>query len=282
MNKREFLAAAVGVGAGLGASTALARVPTPAEDRARIARETTRPAAPPHRMMKTTLMFKSPEGFPNGMDAAPEGLWVAEQLTVEGVGSSSNVNLFSMDGKLLKTVPTESKNTSGLAFGGGHLWVGGNAAPNGIYQTDLNGRLIARRDIPMGGGGNHGVAYHDGKVYLVANRMRGILRVDARTWAPEFFFPWTFARTHDIAYDNGAIWMVTGSGREAGEKPGLAKYEAATGRLLETAEFLPGSADPHGLAVKDGVLYSCDPGIHPGWEYGRSPGTGYIFRIDYA
>src|SRR5690606_18756834 len=159
---------------------------------------------------------------------------------------------------------------------------GGNAAPNGIYQTDLNGRLIARRDIPLGGGGNHGVAYHDGKVYLVANRMRGILRVDARTWEPEFFFPWTFARTHDIAYDNGAIWMVTGSGREAGEKPGLAKYEAATGRLLETAEFVPGSADPHGLAVKDGVLYSCDPGIHPGWEYGRSPGTGYIFRIDYA
>ncbi|MDB5466256.1 MAG: hypothetical protein JWQ46_1018 [Phenylobacterium sp.] len=285
MNKREFLSAGVGagmgVGLGLGAARAASAQPLTA-DQQRIQRETRRAAQVPHRQVKSTLMFKSPEGYPNGMDVAPEGFWVAEQLTVEGIGSSSNVNLVDPNGKLLKTVRTESKNTSGLAYGGGYLWVGGNAEPNGIYQTDLNSRLVARRDIPLGGGGDHGAAYHEGKVYLTANRLRGILRVDAKTWAPEYLIPWTFPRTHDIAYDKGALWMVTGSGVGAGEIAGLAKYDAATGALLETAEFVPGSADPHGLACRDGVLYSCDAGVHPGWELHRSPASGYIFRIDFV
>jgi len=45
----------------------------------------------------------------------------------------------------------------------------------------------------------------------------------------------------------------------------LVKYDAATGRVLELAEFLPGSSDPHGLAMHEGALISCDDGIHPGW-----------------
>ncbi len=45
--------------------------------------------------------------------------------------------------------------------------------------------------------------------------------------------------------------------------PGLIKYDAATGRPLETAEFIEGSADPHGLAMYNGKLISCDAGIGP-------------------
>jgi hypothetical protein len=43
----------------------------------------------------------------------------------------------------------------------------------------------------------------------------------------------------------------------------LVKYDAATGRVLETAEFATNSCDPHGLAMHDGALISCDAGIHP-------------------
>ena len=63
-------------------------------------------------------------------------------------------------------------------------------------------------------------------------------------------------------------------------RAGLVKYDAATGKVLETADFEPGSSDPHGLAWHNGVLYSCDAGIHPGWAENKSPTHGYIFRID--
>jgi hypothetical protein len=44
---------------------------------------------------------------------------------------------------------------------------------------------------------------------------------------------------------------------------------------------VPGSADPHGLTCRDGVLYGCDAGIHPGKEAGWSPGSGYILRVEF-
>ncbi len=83
--------------------------------------------------------------------------------------------------------------------------------------------------------------------------------------------PITTARWHGIAWDNGSIWMVTGSSdvdryvEQDGKlthttTPGLVKYDAATGQALETAEFIEGSADPHGLAMHNGTLISCDAG----------------------
>jgi hypothetical protein len=70
--------------------------------------------------------------------------------------------------------------------------------------------------------------------------------------------------------------MVTGNDRGAG----LVKYDAATGRVLETAEFAAQDCDPHRLALHNGVFYSSDVGIHPGWPEDKSPTPGYIFRID--
>ena len=79
-----------------------------------------------------------------------------------------------------------------------------------------------------------------------------------------------------VAAEKNGIWMVTGTERGAG----LIKYDAATGRTLEIAEFAESDCDPHGLAWHNGVLYSCDAGIHPGWPENKSATHGYIFRID--
>ena len=72
---------------------------------------------------KTTTLFKSPEGYPNAVTATQDGLWIGEQ-------KSDNACLVDWNGKPLKTVKTESKNTSGMAIGGGFIWMGANAAPN--------------------------------------------------------------------------------------------------------------------------------------------------------
>ena len=113
--------------------------------------------------------------------------------------------------------------------------------------------------------------WHDGKLWIASLRLRGILRVDPTTWQPEFFIPFYAVegrpRYHGIAWDDGTIWLVTGNDSHsyAEGRAGLVRYDAATGKVLETADFAPGSCDPHGLAMHDGALISCDAGLHPGW-----------------
>ena len=258
--RREFLAT-VGVGL-LGTQVSSAQTAG--------AQAAGRGAAPiPTRKAKMTTLFKSPEGYPNAIAAAQDGLWIAEQ-------KSDNACLVDWQGKLLKTVKTESKNTSGMGVGGGYIWMGANAAPNGIFQTDMSGKTISHRQIPLGGGGCHGVEWVNGKLYIAALRLRGILRVDPKTWEPEFLIPYSVTRAHATAFHDGAIWLVTGGEQGAG----LNKYDAESGRLLETVQFAPTDPDPHGLAWHDGALYSCDAGIHPGWDDNKSPTHSYIFRID--
>jgi hypothetical protein len=88
--------------------------------------------------------------------------------------------------------------------------------PYGIFQTDLNSKTVAHRQIPLGGGGCHGLEYAEGKLWIVALRLRGILRVDPKTWEPEFLIPFNVPRAHGLAWDNGSIWMVTGNEEGAG------------------------------------------------------------------
>lgn len=277
VSKRGFMAGGLGLalGAALGAP-ALAqpeRVSSPEV---------------PNRTARTIPLFRSPEGFPNGLAAGENGLWIAEQKARDAADPDEKAMLVDwQSGRLLRTVVTGSRNTSGIAYGGDHIWMGANAAPQGFFRTDLDSRTLSHRQIPLGpadnGGGTHGALYRDGKLWIVSNRLRGILRVDPESWQPEFMISFPFARWHDIAWDNGAIWMVTGTSSHIPDnRPGLAKYDAASGRLLETVTFAPGSADPHGLEMHEGVLYTCDAGIGPGFVATDSPTARFICRIEFV
>jgi hypothetical protein len=294
MTKREFLTMSVGAGLVLGEQrTAFAQQASAAP------RPNGGGNAMPTRKAKTTKLFKSPDGFPNGLAIAPEGLWIAEQKLsgpqatayhmTEPKSLDEHAWLVDWNGKVLKTVTTPSRNTSGMAYGGGYVWMCANAPPEGVFQVDMNSRVVSHRQIPLGpandGGGCHGAMWHEGKLWIAALRLHGILRVDPNTWEPEFLIPAYQAvgtRVHGIAWDNGSIWQITGneSKNYAEGRPGLVRYDAASGKVLEVVEFLPNSSDPHGLVVHDGALISCDAGIHPGWPNNDSPTTGWIFRID--
>lgn len=76
---------------------------------------------PPVWRVKPTPLFKSPEGYPNGIAAAPDGLWICEQ-------KSDNAVLVDWKGKLLKTVKSQSKNTSGIAYRDGCVWMTANSS----------------------------------------------------------------------------------------------------------------------------------------------------------
>ena len=152
----------------------------------------------PHRMVKTTRLFKSPPGYVNALAVAPEGLWLGQQkLSGDsakryGVPEPSDLHeaawLVDWNGKLLKTVQTNSRNTSGMAYGNGCVWMMANQPPQGVFQVDMNGKEISHRQIPLNlpgqdGGGSHGAQWHNGKLWIVANRPRLMLRVDPKTYA---------------------------------------------------------------------------------------------------
>ena len=290
LNKRQFLAAGVGAGLGL---TALRSASAQGKGSGANNIISSRRA-------KTTKLFRSPEGFPNAVAVTSEGLWIAEQKLsgsaaaqyhlAEPKDLTEHAWLVDWSGKVLKTVSTQSRNTSGMAVRGGYVWMCANQSPEGVFQVDMNSKQISHRQIPLGpsdnGGGCHGAMWHDGKLWIAALRLRGLLRVDPVSWQPEFFIPFydapDRARYHAMAWDNGAIWQIVGNDckNHSQYRPALVKYDAATGRVMELIEFEPDSADPHGLAMNDGALISCDAGIHPGWENNDSPSSHWIFRID--
>ena len=78
--------------------------------------------------------------------------------------------------------------------------MGANGGPQGIYEVDMNGKTVSHRQIPLGpkdnGSGCHGLTWANGKLWIVSNRLLGILRVDPKTWVPEFMIPFSAARWH--------------------------------------------------------------------------------------
>ena len=301
MTKREFLAGSIGAGLALGNGTAAM-----AQQAAAAVRKEGGPSAKggviSTRKAKTTKLFKVPAGYPNGIAVTPEGLWIAEQKLngqqavayglPEPKDLTENAWLVDWSGKVLRTVKTQSRNTSGMAVGGGYVWMVANAPPEGVFQVDMNSKQISHRQIPLGpandGGGCHGALWQDGKLWIASLRLRGNLRVDPKTFQPEFMIPFYQApertRYHGIAWDNGSMWQVVGNDckRYSEYKPCLVRYDGATGKVQEVVDFLPGSCDPHGLAMHNGKLVACDAGIHPGWPNNDSPTAGWIFQIDFV
>ena len=115
----------------------------------------------PHGIVKTTKLFKSPPGFVNALAVAPEGLWLGQQK-VSGHHAMQDYHLpepadlheaawlVDWNGKLLKTVTTNSRNTSGMAYGDGCVWMMANQEPEGVFQVDMNSKEISHRQIPLG------------------------------------------------------------------------------------------------------------------------------------
>src|SRR5262245_40938175 len=79
----------------------------------------------PTRKARVERSFKAPDIHPNALEAAPDGLWIGDQVSER---------VFKVDwqtGKVLHEVQTESHNTSGLALGGGYLWLNANGGVSG-------------------------------------------------------------------------------------------------------------------------------------------------------
>ncbi len=235
-------------------------------------------ASRPYRIEK---LWKSPEGHPNALESTPEGLWLTEQ------GSDIAYLCDWKTGQVIRRVPTESHNTSGMAYGGGFLWMGANGKslfrperstdrPNGeILKCDpRTGQTIARYPIPDGGG-VHGVVWDNGTLWMTCFKWRALVQVDAETFSVKHRIPVSHDRAHGLALDGDAIWCVFSTDYL------IEKLSRKDGTVLDSVQLKKGvDPDPHGLDIKDGALLYCDAGMaHPNPKFIETETSGYIVRI---
>ena len=235
----------------------------------------------PVRKAKVARLFKSPDGHPNGLENTPEGLWIGEQVT-------DRAWLVDWSGKVLKRVETESSNTSGIAYGGGFLWMAANGKAIGrpakpadtatgeIVKVDpATGKTVARYPVP-GGGGVHGLEFVEGTLWITSLALQKLSQVNAGDFRVIHQIPVRLSRAHGLAWDPPAIWVMHSNDRV------VHKLDAKDGRLLEVVALAKDDPDPHGMCMHEGHLYYCDAGIAPQGVSNESPWAGYVCRIDLA
>jgi streptogramin lyase len=224
------------------------------------------------------ILYQSPDGHPNALEDTPEGLWVGEQVT------DAAYLLDWKTGKVLRKVETESSNTSGLAFGGGFLWMGANgpavvrparphdAKTGEIVKVDpATGRTVARFPIP-GGGGVHGLQWAQNSLWVTTLALRSITRMDAAGTVLHSF-PVTLNRAHGLGWDGSALWCMFSNDRV------IQRLDPKDGRILKSVQLSPEDPDPHGMTWFRGDLYYTDAGISPGAVASGSKTAGSICRI---
>lgn len=232
------------------------------------------------RKAKVVKLFKSPDGHPNGLETSTEGLWIGEQTT-------DRAHLVDWHGKLIRTVQTESSNTSGIAFGGGFLWMAANGGAIGrpskptdastgqVLKVDpASGKTLARYPIPGGGGGVHGLEYADGMLWMATHGFTRLGQVNPKTFELIHSIPVTLGRSHGLAWDQGAIWCMFSNDRL------IQELDCKDGRILKQIPLSNDDPDPHGMCLYQEHLYYCDAGIGPGGVDNKSAGAGYVCRID--
>jgi streptogramin lyase len=238
---------------------------------------------PPARKPKAVVkLFKSPEGHPNGLETTTEGLWIGEQV-------SDRAYLVDWNGKVLRKLDTESHNTSGIAAGGGFVWMAANGAavirdakpsdkPIGeVLQCDSKTGRTLRRYVFQWGGGVHGIAWNHktNTLWITALGIAALSEVDPKDdFRILHQIPVRLGRAHGLDFEDDAVWCMFSTDLQ------IHKLDMKTGRILDIIQLSKDDPDPHGMCIHEGKLYYCDAGIAPGAKDSGSPNQGYICRID--
>jgi hypothetical protein len=260
IERREFIGSAVVAGVG---ATVSAR-----------AQEAPQQRVVPTKTVTVERLFKSPDRHPNALEAAPDGLWIGDQV-------SEKVHKVDWQtGKVLAELQTQAHNTSGIAVGGGYLWSGSNGGVSGrrpprpddrdfgeITQSDLKtGKLIKAWRLKWPGG-IHGITFvpQTQTLWVTALSLQSIAELDVKNNLNILrLFHAPGQRHHGLDWDSGTMWVLYASDRI------IRQYDPSSGRELQNIQLNPtGDPDPHGLAIHNGYMYYCDAGL-------TAPGPGSV------
>jgi hypothetical protein len=213
-------------------------------------------------------LFRAPYAAPNGLQATDDGLWIVDQLTDRvALVEMGEPHEFGAT-RILSEIPTESSNTSGMAYGGGSLWLTANG-PGDLWRTPRNtdasdgeilrvdpatGRTVSRHLLP-GGGGTHGIEYdhyEEGIVWLTTLHQDTISKVRISDWTVLHTIPLTHGGGHGIVRVEDGIWIAHRQDRI------FLKLDLQDGHEMDRIENLAPLPEAHGLTAYEGDLIYCD------------------------
>ena len=208
---------------------------------------------------KVDKRFLCPGPLPNGIQAAPDGLWVIDQ---------ADNKVYKLDyetGETLFAAQTDTVHSSGITVGDGYLWIASTYELK-IAKLELEtGRTIAKYDSPGAGitapregtadartTGSHGLEWKDGKLYVATPPSQMVHVMDPNSWKEEHRFRTPGFRNHGIAWGpDGRLWVADTS---AGT---VSLLDTKDGRVYDVIRVATPD-EVHGLTVHQGVLWYCD------------------------
>ena len=219
---------------------------------------------------KIEKLFRAPYAMPNGLQVTEEGLWTVDQITdrvaLIEIGEASEYGV----PKIISEITSESSNTSGMAYGGGALWLTANgdgrrwrpgrstdAKPG---ESDVlkvhpkTGETLERYPLP-GGGGTHGVEYdhcEEGYLWVETLKNQVLHKVQISDWSVQHTIPLLYSRGHGLVQVEDGIWVVHTSDRL------IVKLQLDDGRELDRIEVPEPHPEPHGLSILNDDLLYCD------------------------
>ena len=214
---------------------------------------------------------------PNALQFTPKGTL----LILDQVDPNKVFEVNPSDGKILRSVQTESIHGSGICIDASGNWIitstkalqgppvtlvvdpaSGKTLKKwvtpgwGFYGPDRPPRPGQPPETPSGG---HDVKWAGNGHYWMAVPASGrIFLMDEASGKPVRSIVAPVNRTHGLAIDGNYLWSV------AADFWQIQKLDARTGKIVGKIQ-LDKNTDPaiHGLELKDGVLWYCDAG--KGW-----------------
>ncbi len=218
--------------------------------------------------IKIESLFRAPYALPNGLQVTDDGLWIVDQVTDRvALVEIAEANDYGVT-QMLAEVPTESSNTSGLAWGEGALWLAANGAgarwrterPVDAQSGEIlkvnpkTGETLNRYPLP-GGGGTHGLEYdryEEGTLWLTTLKSQTLTQVRISDWSILRTVALPYRRAHGVVRVADGVWVV-----HTGDRV-IVKLDVEGGRELDRIEVPAPHPEPHGLSVYgEGFLY-CD------------------------
>ncbi|MBT3602192.1 MAG: hypothetical protein HOE48_17055 [Candidatus Latescibacteria bacterium] len=219
--------------------------------------------------VEITNLFRAPYSVPNGLEVTDDGLWVVDQISdrVALIDILDEVDDYAVT-PVQKEIPSESSNTSGLAWGDGSLWLAANgvgtkwrtardtdAKSGEILRIDPEtGVTQARWDLP-GSGGTHGIEYDNfdvGTLWLTTLKSQTVTQVKIDDWSVVKVFDLPYIRAHGVVRVEDGLWVV-----HTGDRV-IVKLDLSSGEEMDRIEVPQPHPEPHGLCIYGDDFLCCD------------------------
>lgn len=232
----------------------------------------------PVRQVTVETVFDSPGPKPNGLQAAPDGLWILDQ------GDNRAYLVRYEDGKVLRALDTESKAGSGITFDGEAIWIASTYSREIIRADARTGKTLAKYDTPGAGvvqwtasrgsplakapvpppagenrpprrrqaTGAHGMEWRDGRLWLAVPPARTIYRINPDGFRIEHKFATAGDRPHGLGWQGDWLWCAESNDNA------FYKFDPKTGEYVEKIQLADSDPLPHGMTIWRESMWYCD------------------------